>query len=161
MFSHPFSILVSYWLTPTRASQVALVVKNPPANAGDLREVGSIPGSGRSPGGGHATHCSTLTWRIPWTKEPGGLQSMGSQRVRHNWGDNTHAHTPTSRRCMKSRQRGKEELCTFSYASGPQSFWQQGSVSWKTIFPQSGWRGDGFRMTQVRCVGCVLCFHYD
>ena len=35
------------------ASQVALVVKNPPANAGDIRDVGSIPGSGRSPGGGH------------------------------------------------------------------------------------------------------------
>ena len=35
------------------ASQVALVVKNPPANAGDIRNVGSIPGSGRSPGGGH------------------------------------------------------------------------------------------------------------
>ena len=36
-----------------RASQVALVVKNPPANAGDIRDVGSIPGSGRSPGEGH------------------------------------------------------------------------------------------------------------
>ena len=35
------------------ASQVALVVKNPPASAGDLRDVGSIPGLGRSPGGGH------------------------------------------------------------------------------------------------------------
>ena len=35
------------------ASQVALVVKNPPANAGDLRDAGSIPGSGRFPGGGH------------------------------------------------------------------------------------------------------------
>ena len=34
------------------ASQVALLVKNPPANAGDIRDVGSIPGSGRSPGGG-------------------------------------------------------------------------------------------------------------
>ena len=36
-----------------RASQLALVVKNPPANAGDLRDTGSIPGSGRSPEGGH------------------------------------------------------------------------------------------------------------
>ena len=31
-----------------------------------------------------ATHYSTLAWRIPWTEEPGGLQSMGSQRVRHD-----------------------------------------------------------------------------
>ena len=36
-------------------SQVALVVKNPPANAGDIREAGSIPGLGRPPGGGHDT----------------------------------------------------------------------------------------------------------
>ena len=32
-----------------------------------------------------ATHSSILTWKIPWTEEPGGLQSMGSQRVRHDW----------------------------------------------------------------------------
>ena len=31
-----------------------------------------------------ATHCSTLAWKIPWMEEPGGLQSMGSQRVRHD-----------------------------------------------------------------------------
>ena len=49
-------------------------------NAGDL---GLISGLGRSPGG-DATHSSTLAWRIPWTEEPGGLQSMGSQRVRHD-----------------------------------------------------------------------------
>ena len=36
-----------------RASQVVLLVKNPPANAGDIRDMGSIPGLGRSPGGGH------------------------------------------------------------------------------------------------------------
>ena len=34
---------------------------------------------------GMATHSSILTWRIPWTEEPGGLQSMGWQRVRHDW----------------------------------------------------------------------------
>ena len=43
-------------------------------NAGDL---GSIPGSGRYPGEGMATHSSTLAWKIPWTEEPGRLQSMG------------------------------------------------------------------------------------
>ena len=57
------------------------VVKNPPANAGD---VSSIPGSGRSPGEGHGNHSSTLVWEIPWPEEPGRLQSMGSQRVKHN-----------------------------------------------------------------------------
>ena len=62
------------------ASQVALVAKNPPGNAGDLRDAGSIPGPGRSPGGGHG-HASILAWRIPWTEEPGGLQSMELQTV--------------------------------------------------------------------------------
>ena len=55
------------------------MVKNLPANAGDLRDPSSIPGSGRSPGGGHGNHSSTLAWKIPWTEEPGGLQSVGSQ----------------------------------------------------------------------------------
>ena len=73
------------------ASQVVLVVRNPPANAGDVRDVGSIPGSGRSPGGCHDTYSSILAWRIPWTEEPNGLQSIRSQRVRHNWATNTHA----------------------------------------------------------------------
>ena len=51
-------------------------------NAGDPV---SIPGSRRSPGEGMATHSSILAWRIPWIEEPGGLQSMGWQRVGHNW----------------------------------------------------------------------------
>ena len=50
-------------------------------NAGD---VGLIPGLGRSPGEGNATHSSILAWRIPWTEEPGMLQSMGLQRVRYD-----------------------------------------------------------------------------
>ena len=114
------------------ASQVALVVKNLPGNAGDTRDEGPIPGLGRSPGGGHgnplqysclensmgrgaweatvhgvakswtrlsdftftfrfhasekemATHLSFLAWRIPGTREPGGLPSMGLHRVGHD-----------------------------------------------------------------------------
>ena len=38
---------------------------------------------------GMATHASVLAWRIPWTEEPGGLQSIGSQRVKHDWVTNT------------------------------------------------------------------------
>ena len=60
-------------------SQVALVLKNPPANAEDLKETGSIPGLGRSLEEDMATHFSILAWRIPWTEEPGRLESMGSQ----------------------------------------------------------------------------------
>ena len=56
------------------ASQVALVVKNPPANARDNRDAGSIPGLGRSTGGGHGNPFQYSWLRIPWTEEPGGLQ---------------------------------------------------------------------------------------
>ena len=51
-------------------------------NAGDL---GPIPGSGRSLGKGMVTHPSILAWEIPWTEEPGGLQSTELQRVGHDW----------------------------------------------------------------------------
>ena len=50
-----------------------LVVKNPPANAGDIRNRGSIPGSYDPPEEGMATHSSILAWGIPWTEESGGL----------------------------------------------------------------------------------------
>ena len=55
------------------------MIKNPPANAGDARDVGSIPGLGRPLEEAMATHSSILAWRMPWTEEPGGLQSMGRQ----------------------------------------------------------------------------------
>ena len=59
------------------------MVKNPPANAGDLRDAGSIPGSGKPLEGGLSKPLGILAWRIPWTEEPGGLQSTGSHRVGH------------------------------------------------------------------------------
>ena len=69
-------------VTDFRASLVAQIIKNLLANAGDLRDMGSIPGSGRSLEKEMATHSSTLAWRIPWTEEPGRLQSVGSLIVR-------------------------------------------------------------------------------
>ena len=60
------------------------MVKNPTASAANVRDVGSIPGLGGSPEGGHGTHSSVLAWRIPWTEEPARLQSSGSQRVGHH-----------------------------------------------------------------------------
>ena len=61
------------------------VVKDLPANAGCM---GSIPGSGKSPGEGNGNHSRILAWKIPWTEEPGGLQPgygpWGYKRVRPN-----------------------------------------------------------------------------
>ena len=62
------------------------VVKNLHASAGDARDLGSIPGWGRSPRGGYGNPLQyILAWRIPWIEEPGGLHSVKSQRVRHDW----------------------------------------------------------------------------
>ena len=57
------------------------MVKNPPPNAGD-----AVPSPGREDSleEGMATHSSILAWGTPWTEEPGGIWSMGLQRVRHD-----------------------------------------------------------------------------
>ena len=60
--------LFSLW-----ASQVGLVIKNPPANAGDIRDIGSIPALGRSPGRGNVSHTSmglSSTKRVQWLRRP-------------------------------------------------------------------------------------------
>ena len=62
-------------------SQVVVVVKNPLANAGDIRDAGSIVGGKGPLEEEMATHSSILAWRIPWTEEPGGLQPVGSKSV--------------------------------------------------------------------------------
>ena len=60
------------------------VIKNLPANAREARDAGSILGWGDPLEEGMATHFSILVWRIPWTEEPGRLQSIGLQRVRYD-----------------------------------------------------------------------------
>ena len=60
---------------------MAQTVKNLPANAEDIRDVGLTPGLGRPLEKGTATHSSILAWGLPWTEEPGERQSMGLQRV--------------------------------------------------------------------------------
>ena len=58
-----------------------LISKGSACKSGDAGDVGCIHVSGRSPEGGKATHSSLLAWRIPWTEEPGGLQSMGCKEL--------------------------------------------------------------------------------
>ena len=77
------------------------VIKNLHANVGEARDTGSIPGSRRSLELEMATHSSILAWKIPWTEEPGGLQSMGSQR-------DTTEHVNT---CSLTRQKNDIERC--------------------------------------------------
>ena len=86
----------------------SLKKKNPPANAGNARDTGSIPRLGRSPEKEMATHSSILAWRISWTEEPGGLQFMGSQRVGHY---REHRHACTN-------------------VKGLKRFWQENQIIW-------------------------------
>ena len=80
-------------------------VKTLLANAGDAD---LIPGSGRSPGGGRATHPSIFAWRNPWTEESGGLYSpWGSQTVGHDW-STKHTHT------VINLKREKDSLLSIS-----------------------------------------------
>ena len=66
------------------ASQVVLVVKNPPASAGNTRDVGLMPGSEIPLEKEMVNHSSVLARKIPWTEQSGGLQSMESQTVGHD-----------------------------------------------------------------------------
>ena len=77
------SPLSSASMLPTRPAYFypRSTVKNPPASAGDVRDRVSIPGSGRSPGGGNGSLLQHSCWRIPWTEEPSGLQSLRSPRA--------------------------------------------------------------------------------
>ena len=74
----------AHWLLPLRYSLVAQTIKNPPAMQETRVLVWGTSGLEK----GMATHSSILAWRIPWTEEPGRLQSVGSQRVRSDWGTN-------------------------------------------------------------------------
>ena len=69
-----------------------LVVKNPSVNTGDIRDSGRFLDWEDPLEEGMATCSSILAWRIPWTEEPGALQSMGSQRVGQDRSDVARMH---------------------------------------------------------------------
>ena len=77
------------------ASQVVLVVKNPGADARDIRDTGLSLGWEDPLEKGTATHSRILAWRVPCREEPGRLQSIRSQRVGRNLA-HTHTHTPST-----------------------------------------------------------------
>ena len=96
-----------------------------------------------------ATHSSTLAWKIPWTEEPGGLQSMGSQRVRHTWATSLslslhfhiHKHVHNCmlvkehlEECKKENKNEKKHLKTMSFCHSC-SFYQ---IVFLCIFHLSG-----------------------
>jgi len=74
--------MYSYNICPLRVFPGGLIVKNQPANV-------AVTGNAEET----ATHSSVLSWRIPWTEGPGGLQSIALQRVRHSL-ENEHVKVP-------------------------------------------------------------------
>ena len=118
-------------------------VKASACNAGDL---GLIPGLGRSPGEGNGNPLQFLAWRIPWMEEPGGLQSMGLQRVGHDW--------VTSLSLSEEKNCSHLDLCFF---------WDH-SMSLLSSFFSSWWTGEKSECwviwrNSVKFVFC--CFFLD
>ena len=146
-----------------QASLVVQMVKNLPASAGDP---GLIPGSGRSPGGGHgeplqyswaplvpqilnnppamletwvqslgwedlleegmATHSSLLAWRIPWTEEPGGLQSIGLQKSRTRLSDKYSQRRDAGGSSYQATSRGSRVISAVEGRSSWSPGWDGG-----------------------------------
>ena len=77
-----------------KSSMSFSVVKNMPVNAGGPRDVGLIPGSGRSPGTGKGKYCSILAWKIPWTEEP-TVHRVTKSQMQQRACTHTHTHTDT------------------------------------------------------------------
>ena len=116
---------------------MALVVKNLPADAGDVREASLIPGSGRSQG--MAAHSIVLAWRIPWTEEPGGLQvhrvAKSQTRLKRL---STHARPPSSwRRSWRGCDRWLTCLLALGHleAPSPVLLWKVLSALVPTVAP--------------------------
>ena len=73
-------------------------------------EMGLIPGSGRSPGEGNGHSLQYSCLENPMEEKPGGLQSMGSQRVGHKWGTNTTATTTLQGSCAKQKMKWRDAV---------------------------------------------------
>ena len=77
------------------------MMKNPPANAGDIRDSGSNPGSGRSPGGGHDNSLQYSCLKNPMDRGAWWAAVMESQRVKHDRNDLAHTHTERHQMSIK------------------------------------------------------------
>ena len=105
--SHSYcTIICTNHIVICKASQVALVVKNPPAKAWGVRDTSSTPELGRFPGGGIGNPLQCFQ-----TEKHGGLQSTGLQRVRHNWSDLAHMQFLPPFFWIRSFLAFESELC--------------------------------------------------
>ena len=121
---------------------------------------GSIPRLGRSPGEGMATHSSILAWRIPWTEEPGRLQSMGLQRVRHDWETNPNEEKAKPRYNKVLSHFIRVRLFTILWTvdcQAPLSMRLYRQKSWSELpcspSGESAWPRNRTQVSYVSCIG--------
>ena len=113
--------------------------------------MGSIPRSGRSPGERNGTHSRILTCRIPQTEEPGGLQSMDLQRVRHIWmTQHTHIVTVAVGRYVIQAGENWWKQPSEQRWSGPNTAW---------AFPSSKQRKVELRLLTIRHMAVLKSYH--
>ena len=97
-----------------------------------------------------ATHSSILAWKISWTEEPGGLQSMGSQRVGHNWATNTYLLTYCCLSCLpRHRLNAVSEPNSYSHESFPSI------SSFSTPSPSLSYWTKNEDLEQMQLWGCL------
>ena len=146
---------------------MALVVKNPHVNGGDVRYVSSVPGSipslisgslhGRE---GMATHCSILVWRIPLTEELDRLWSIGSKRVGHYWRDLSRPHFHSSHGPAPFLMPGTSSFSTQLMVQIAEAEGQMGScvvVSGRGCGQQLAWEGLwAMRQMQGEYLSCIF-----
>ena len=95
---------------------IGSMVSNPSANAGDVRDMGSVPWSGRYPGEGNGNPLQYSCLENP-LDEPGGLQSTGSQRIGHDWATSLHSTShctsdSCTMNCSASKKEQKHAICS-------------------------------------------------
>ena len=92
-----------------------------------------------------ATHCSTLAWKIPWTEELGRLQSMGLQRVRHNWTTSLHFNTELYQiECHQSKIWSLKTFVMISSFIGPEDKDYRKCIFELTCNERQDWKGNWF-----------------
>ena len=114
------------------ASPGGLVVKNSPAM--QERWVPSLGGEDPMEKG-MATHSGILAWRIPWTEEPGGIQSMGSQRVGHNWSDVACTTESKSEETLREWERERDRVREQSWHFEPLDPVEPEATPWASKVP--------------------------
>ena len=117
----------------------------------NAEDPGLIPGSGRSPGEGNSNHSSVLAWRIPWTEETGGLQSVGSQRSGTSLWDLMRTHARKRPRKVWARQPLQARLAP-SHLCSLHSIHKDLSLDGKAVFsllPQD---------SSICCPACMSSF---